>query len=621
MNAIHAAARRGPSARAAGVCLAAASVVLVPQFAFAADSGPTTIRAAIGQDGAVSSVQQLGTDGSTGDFTGDMPVTLAISHTASGSKQTYSYRVENTFSQTKVVKFDDTAGKPHHTSIQLQLPLVAQLGVDVPSSLTGVTAPGATITTTADGTRHVLWNMVLFTPLGSAAQDVSFTADGSGSPVAELRATAVDPTTTPGLSNASQSASAGYQQDDFWAGYASGANDGLKQIAGGLAQLLSGIQEGADGAQQLDAGTADAYSGSQDLTDGLGQINGGLDQLADNKAGLPAALSGVKQLKAGVDQVLAGIGDAETSDTLVNGADQLSAGLAQITAAFGDANDSANPGIAYGIKCAQDVVDLVVNGNPTATPDSCFDTLGGLRPPLPALSSVPGTGIYVTLLSGVLAQALVPINAAMDTQVVPGLTALADGAAQIRAGLSTGSTKNPGVKEGLDQVSAGLKDLKSGLAEAVDGIQQLDAGSADAFSGSQQLTDGLGQLSAGQHLSATGLPEAVDGVSQLLDGTRQARGQAIAPLTKQLRQASENGHKQLAVLTAAANLAASGPGGAGATYVLTQDTGNVALAADTSGSSHTGRNIGIGVGGFVLLLLGLGSGFLLGRQRRRQLVG
>lgn len=635
--------------RVAGLCLAAAGLAVVPALgAFAAD-GPPTIRASIGDNGDVSSAKQYAADGSSSAFGGQLPITMKIGHTSAGAAQTYTYHVENTFSQTQTLHYDDTLGNSRHTSVTLQLPLVAQLGVNVPKSAGVLTAPGATITSDADGTRHLLWNMVLFTPLGSATQDVTFTAAGNGAPVAELRATAVDPTSTPGLSSASQSASSGYQQDDFWAGYAHGGNEGLAQLSDGTGQLVdglvqafagatqlhTGIAEAQDGAVQLDDGTAQAYGGSQDLTSGLGKIHGGLGQLADKKEGLPAALAGVRQLKAGVDKVLAGIGDDKTDGTLINGVDQLSGGLDQLVAAFGSADDAAaaDPGIAFGLRCAEDAMDLIVNGNTTATPDVCFASFGGNRPALPKLASVPGAGLYATILGAVLDQALTPINAGIANEVVPGLKALAAGAKAIRAGLSTGSAKNPGVKEGLDQISDGLGQLRSGLSAAVVGVNKLDAGSGKAYDGSAQLTDGLRQLSDGQHQVATGLPAAVDGTGQLADGLGQAvdgakqihdgidqvHSQATGPLEKQLKQASQNGHKQLAVLTAAAGLASKGPGGAGTSYVLSQSNEGFSLAADSSPAgddSHTARNVGIGAGGVVLLLLGLGGGFALGRGRR-----
>jgi X-X-X-Leu-X-X-Gly heptad repeat protein len=248
-------------------------------------------------------------------------------------------------------------------------------------------------------------------------------------------------------------------------------------------------------------------------------------------------------------------------------------------------------------------------------------------------------------------------------QVSAGLAGLITGVGQITTGLNAhlpgafGATDKGGIDYGL----LALLDPKAGLPAAVAGIDQLFTGSVAASTGADQLaagsgtaatganaldsglgqiatgtaalTTGLGKLSAGQHQVATGLPAAVSGTAQIADGLGQALdgakkvhdgiGQtqtgAFGPLGSQLTQASQNGHKQLAVLTAAGALASKGPGGLGASWVLTQNP-KVSLAADvtkTGGSSHTGRNVGIGVGGLLLLLIGLGSGLAMGRQRSR----
>ncbi|HEU5034817.1 MAG TPA: hypothetical protein VFT62_08700 [Mycobacteriales bacterium] len=597
MNGRHS-AHRSPSPRAVGLCLTVAAVALVPSVAFAADSGPTTLRGAMGSDGAITSVQQIGAGGAVSKYDGTLPIAMKIARTTSSGRQTFTYHVENTFSRTQTVHFDDTLGAPHHTSVQLQLPLVAQLGVDVPASFKDVTAPGATVTVDSDGTRHVLWNMVLFTPLGSSVQEVSFTATGTGAPVAELRATAVDPTTTPGLSSASQSASASYQQDDFWAGYAHGGNDGLDQLFTGSGQLTDGINQAQAGAAKLHDGLASSLSGTKQAAAGSVQLYDGSKQVT----------SGLQQAKSGADKLLAGLGTDKQSKTIVGGLKAVSDGLASLQTAFGGDGTAANPGITFGMGCAVDVVGLVVNGNASATPDPCFASLGGSKPALPALSkvlaSVPDAGIYNLLLSGVLTQALIPLNTAIGQQVAPGITQLAQGAAQLHTGLKGQFAP------GLAELDAGLGKLAAGNKKVEAGLQQLSSGLVSGAKQFPAAVDGAGQI-------ADGLVQAADGSQQIHKGIGAVKSGATGPLETQLTQASVNGHKQLAVLTAAASLAASGPGGAGATYVLSQDPHGFALAADTAGSSHTGRNVGTGLGGVVLLLAGVGSGFALGRQRRQ----
>jgi putative membrane protein len=688
------------------LAFASAAVVVIPTVAVAADGGTPTIRSTIGADGAVKSTTQYTPDGTSHSFDGKQPISMTIGHTSSGAAQTFTYHVENTFSQTQQLNYFDTDGNAHKTSVELQLPLVGQLGVDVPKGMGEVSAPNAIITTSTDGTRHVLWNLVLFTPLGSPIQDVTLTTAAAGTPVAELRATPVDPASTPGLSGTSQAASASYQQDDFWATYASGANGGLTQIKDGLSQLLSGIVEGADGAQQLADGSSEAYAGSQDLSDGIGQIYagqgdltkgllkihdgqsdltsglkkihkgqgdltggikqihqgqedltaglnqiaGGLGQLAD-PASLPAAVDGIEQLQAGVAAALAGVGDDATPLTLLNGVAQISGGLALVI-------DGINTQLIPGLTCFATVENFMVTGASAGVVAAhpCFQVIdvSALLDGTGALPANPAGATFAAVTQAFVSNAIAGIqNPDPTAGLLAALGALKDGADQVHFGIThpagtLGASDPGGLKQGLTLINGGLLQLldpTTGLPAAVDGInalltgattaaggsqqladgsgealtgsRQLTAGSGEAFAGSKDLVSGLGQIADGQQQVADGLPAAVDGIGQLIDGVGQAQDDAVAPLTKQLQQDSINSHKQLAVIQAAAGLANKGPGGAGATYVLTQSARDFALAADTAGDSHTGRNIAIGAGGAVLLLVGLGTGLAMGRRNSR----
>ena len=568
MNARGVASRRS-ALRVGGVGLAAAAIAVVPNLALAANGSGATIRAAIGQDGKVSSATLYNADGSSSGYSGSLPLTVSITHTTSGSTQTYTYHVVNTDAKTQTVHYDDTAGNPLHTTATLQLPLVATLGVDLPAGMKDVSAAGGSVSTGTDGSRHVQWTMVLFAPLGAATQDVSFTATGSGTPVAEVRAITVDPSSTAGLSTATQDATAAYQQQDFWAGYAKGASSGLKQIADGISQLHDGIAQGASGANQLADGSAQAYGGSKSLTSGLKKLHGGLQQVADPKTGLPTAV-------AGIDQMIAGVGSPSNGTSLVGG-----------------------------LGCVKDVLTAILQGTLPAPDgngtvgkkDPCFvdKTLNptGATPPL-----TKTTGINAIVLG------------AMVTDAPGAPSALT----RLIQGLDSSNPKTPGLAQGLQQ-------LKAGIAAAVVGINKLAKGSGQAYNGSKQLTSGLAQISDGQKQVAAGLPAAVDGTAQLLAGVQQANSAAVGPLATQLAQASANNHKQIAVLQAAAALASTAPGGPGTAYVFTQRASDVALAANQTkaggGSSHTGRNVGIGLGGAALLLVGLGGGFAVGRRRSR----
>lgn len=518
-------------------------------------------------------IKVYGPDGAASAFSGNLPIKVAATRSVSSGSTVLSYHIENTVSQKQDVTFTDSAGKSYTSPVELQLPLVAQLGVTLPKSMTDVAAPGATISTDPDGTRHVLWQMVLFTPLGAAAQDVSLTASGDGKPSVQLRATAIDPTNAAGLSGTAQAANAAIQQDDFWHGYSNGGNEGLTKLRDGMGQLVAGLQllapgaqklatglgAAGDGAQKLAAGTDTAKAGASQLstglgkiaagetaltggltqihtgqvaltggltqihtgqgalTTGLGQISGGLAQLADPAKGLPAAQAGLTQIAAGLTALTAGVGassDTAASKTLVGGVTAVSAGIAQLKA-----------GIVQSSFCTSDILGKVINGAAAGTADPCFASTGGKVP-------VPLTGVATTdpaaaaVLKGLKA-GYDAVVAGTDTTLTPGIAALTAGLAQIRGGLShpagaLGATDPGGVHEGLTAVSAGVALVQAGLAKAIAGIDALNTGAVSAYTGSQQLYAGSGKALTGSQQLADGSGKALAGSTQLSTGAGQA---------------------------------------------------------------------------------------------------
>ena len=444
-------AKRQASVRLLALCLGTSAALLVPSAALGADAASGgTVRATIGSNGAVTSVKQVGSNGATSSFSGQLPVKMSITHTGNS----YAYHVENTFSKTQTVHFTDTAGTERHTTVALQLPLVAQLGVDVPASMTNINATGATVTTGANGVRHLLWNMVLFSPLGSSAQDVTFTASGSGTPVAELRATPVDPSTAPGLSAKTQDKTAEFQQEDFWAGYASGGNKGLSQLSDGVGQILDGLGQLLDGASQLHAGLAGSLTGTQQAADGSTQLADGAKKLT---AGLVLIHGGLSKdpttgLTGGLRLIHAGL----SNDPLTG----LTGGLRQIHAGLQGKTGDPTSGLVPGLTAISAGLDHPTNA-------------GGPTDP------------------GGLIQGLQQISFGLDHPAhTTGPTdqgGLVEGVQQILLGVShpvgAGGASDPGgLIEGVDTALAGLGDdsdattLIGGVKAVNDGITALEAG-------------------------------------------------------------------------------------------------------------------------------------------------
>ncbi len=680
------------------LALPAAAALVLPSIAWAADGGPsTTLRATIGGDGSVKSVTSLAGNGTSSPYSGTLPLTMSISRTVQGNTSTYTYHVENTFSKTQDVAYTDTQGVKHTTSTTVQLPLVAQLGVTLPKSFTNVSAPTAVVTTDPDGTNRVLWNLVLFSPIGSPTQDESFTVTGSGVPTSELVATAVNPSTTSGLSQGQQAATASSQQDDFWQSFANGGNGGLTQLATGTAAMIAGLKALSTGAHQLndglktaqtganklDAGTKSAYVGSQALTSGLGKIRAGLAALDDPKTGLASAVAGLKLLEAGAAQLavgMHGVGGTSAAPAVIPadpatgfaGSLSILLGLKHPAGTFGgtdpggliDGITAVKTGlapVASGLDCAVVVLnDILAGTGPTpgngraGSPDPCYTAIGGHVPLIAGETDATAIALLTAMTSTSSATSLFAAAAGVHSVTDDPSVATPTGGAlfQILFGLDhAAGTLTPslpptdvnydkgglyqimqGVSDGADLMDGGLLLLLSpskGLPAAVAGIDALTAGATTAATGSATLTSGLGQLSTGQHQVATGLPAAVSGsgqiaggVDQLLDGATKVNGGILAvqsgsvgPLNTQLLQGSQNQKKQIAIVDAAAALAAQAPGGAGTSYVLTQFNPKLAASATPSTSSdHTGRNVGIGLGGFAALVIAVVAGFALGRR-------
>ncbi|MDQ1748735.1 MAG: hypothetical protein QOD07_2998, partial [Frankiaceae bacterium] len=252
----------------------------------------------------------------------------------------------------------------------------------------------------------------------------------------------------------------------------------------------------------------------------------------------------------------------------------------------------------------------------------------------PGSTENPGGGALFKILFGLdhtpgtLTPSLPPTDVNYDKGgLYQIMQSVSDGADQIDGGLLALLDKTTG----LPAAVAGIDLLTAGAGSALTGSTKLTAGSGTALTGSNALTGGLGQLSAGQHQVATGLPAAVDGsakiaagLDQVLDGAGKVNGGilavqsgAVGPLNTQLIQGSQNQKKQVAIVEAAAALASQAPGGAGTSYVLTQFNPKLAAVSTpaTSGSNdHTGRNVGIGLGGFAALIIAVVAGFALGRR-------
>lgn len=598
---------------AAGVALVAASPAALAE---GTPPVPTTVRATLGPDGTPTGTKTLKPDGNGGvsstDFTGDLPLKMTVTPTVGGQPVndltkadgalTLAVHVENTSGTTQDVSYTASNGKTKKVQTLVALPLVGQLRMALPKGYTNVQAPGAAVRVDPDGTTRVLWSLVLFTPLGSPAADVSLTADAKGgAPAIDLQAATVNPSATPGLSIATTSANQTQTQADFLKTYAQGGDVGIKQLAGGLGQLVAGLGSaqsgaqqlatglaaGSDGAQKLAAGARDARNGSGDLREGLVKINGGTQQLSTGldsaskggkqlqgglkrlRDGNGSLADGTKKLKAGADQLAAGTGLVATgnlqlaagfagstsSPGLIGGSQQLVAGLRQIDAGLGQLADPklGLPAAGAGLTTVRDGLKQAVAGLGDNGDTSATTINGGLSQSLSGAQQLRdgvqqlGTGTDCALIiatdirdgSSATPDFCYPVGNVKPVQ------SPATGATLVAANALI--TQLTTLKGGLSgQVLPGLGRLVAGLSQLSTGVKQLRTGLSSGSDANPGALEGVNQILAGTTTAVSGVTQLKAGTSAALTGAQQ--------LSAGISQAGE-GAQQLA---AGSGLAAAG---------------------------------------------------------------
>jgi len=184
----------------------------------------------------------------------------------------------------------------------------------------------------------------------------------------------------------------------------------------------------------------------------------------------------------GTVQLLAGVGTPKdvyspTTKTLFAGLNAINAGVGNATDTY-PAQKSLMAGvntINAGVGSAADPVSLLGGiGNPT---DSA---LAGQRTLFGALNDIKG-GVG---------------SPTANPSLLYGTNAVFGGLSQIKGAVSTGSTTNPGLLEGLEQLGSGLNEAVAGLGSPSNS-NSLIGGSTAMASGLEQLKAGLVQASTG----------------------------------------------------------------------------------------------------------------------------
>ncbi|MEX1165229.1 MAG: hypothetical protein WEB03_16780 [Nitriliruptor sp.] len=281
------------------------------------------------------------------DNTAELPVSISVVHRLDGEEVDPSdlagengrveveYTVRNLTAEPRdIVSFDAENNKTVET-MDVAVPMVGSMSLTLPPSFVNIEAPGAVTAGDGRGSTVVNYSLLLFAPLGSEEQVVSWTADSVDTviPMTSLQVLPVDDRSFGSLNATAEAykGAAGSLGD-----LANGAliiNSNLQLLGAGASELLAGLGQLADGANALNDGLANtAAPGARQLSDGLtaartggGALSTGLGELAlgANRLsdGLSDARDGGQRLEAGIaglpSTVESGI-DAALGDTLAN---------------------------------------------------------------------------------------------------------------------------------------------------------------------------------------------------------------------------------------------------------------------------------------------------------------
>ena len=492
------------------------------------------------------------------DFTGDLPLSVAVTYTLDGEpiepgdvvgrsgELAAHYVVENLTTRTDEVTYDDGTGQQVTTEAETVIPMVGQLVTVLPSQYTAVASGEASMAGDGRGGTKLSFTMTLFPPIGATTAEFGWTATVTDAalPPATITAVPVSPLLSPSYRGGAAS-------------YASGAESGAALTAGAT-EIDANLLRLRDGAAELTAGLQQLYAGAQELAAGLGdEAAPGADELA---AGAGQLDDGARRLAAGAGQLDSGLQSADAAAPgLVNGLTEVraglgtvDAGLAQMSAAVGNLPTSAGPlkagvaqldgGVAQLLAGAQQLTSTAQNEGtvllalaataPMVTDPAAAPRLqalgqfiagvaatksGAEKAGLEGLASMYATATPDPATPVPLGPGLEVLGQVLTTGVVPGLVRLQCGLDQTVTGAACGTT--PGLDEGLDQVAGGIDQLVNGVVGQVTG----GIGTAGQTKADGTLRGGIGSLSSGVDQLVAGAKTLVAGIDRLASGAGTLR--------------------------------------------------------------------------------------------------
>lgn len=449
------------------------------------------------------------------DHTAELPVAVAVSYSIDGEtvdaedvvghdgEVAVTYTVTNLTAEARELTVIDGDRVGSKQTVDVAVPMVASLSMTLPSMFDEVSAPGAVVVGDGRGNTVVNWSLLLFSPIGSETQQVTWTADARDAivPEAVLQVLPVSPTSFGSFESTSDAYRGAVGSTRELTAGARQIDRNLKLLAEGAGKLLAGLTQLRDGSAELAAGLGDARDGAAKLSDGLGaaragggELSSGLGDLSD---GANQVADGLAQLDAGSVRLVAGLGQlAGGSRELADGVGQLSDGAALL-------DDNAKQLAAGAEKLAVGAGDLE----------------GGLQTLSTRLlgSDDPATtGAVEQLQAGA-----VKAKAAIDPTTNLGDRTLRNGVTKLRLGLDNPcDLANPVTTRcGVTQFNAPLGQaavgVSGGVSSAVDQLEGITSSGALSPEDQARLATALGTLSAIESPAAS-MPALSGGITAVV---------------------------------------------------------------------------------------------------------
>ncbi|MBO3089758.1 hypothetical protein [Cellulomonas dongxiuzhuiae] len=524
------------------------------------------------------------------DFTGELPVSIAVDYLLDGKKVSAGgvvgrsgtlevrYTVTNLTTRQDQVTYDDGTGKQATATAETVIPFVGQLTTTLPPSFTAVTSQEANMAGDGRGGTKMSYTMTLFPPIGSPTAEFGYTAQITGGriPPANVSVLPVSPLTSPSFKGGSASYKGGAESgialtqgateiDGKLLKLRDGAAtllDGLLQLQAGADQLAAGLNDtAAPGAASLAAGAATVDDGAAALATGARSLGDGAGRLATGAAALD---EGLTSAGSKVPELLGGL------RTVDEGLATMDRGLEKMYSEIGGVPAQAQP-IKDGITRLQGGVTALLDGLTTlqglqSQLATVYGVLGSTTAVVTAATDAQQMGALHQLFTGLAQQTTEPAQQGQfqalaslynpvsytpapttPVPLAPAFAGLAGVTGSVvtrleaaRCGLSSsvsdacpldasGEAKAPGLREGLAQASGGIDQLTAGVVDKVRtgvGVAGQTKEDGTLRGGVASLTAGVGQLSAGGQTLVGGLGQLAAGASSLRDGSAQLAGGA-----------------------------------------------------------------------------------------------